>query len=257
MTLHSHFRTAGRKLLMPYVTGGVTADWTDHLLAYQAAGADAIELGLPFSDPMLDGVVIQRATDAALARGATVGSILADLAAVRAEVTVPLVASTYANPVVRRGSAPFCELLRAHGFAGLIVPDLPVDEADALAEAAAANGIDLALLAAPSTPPDRLRRICLSSKGFVYAVSIMGVTGERSALAGSAQALVARLKAETDLPVLLGFGIAGRAHAAEAGRWADGVVVGAALMRRVLDGASPAQLRALVGEVRAGLDEAG
>ncbi len=257
MTLQSHFQAADRKLLVPYITGGVTADWTGYLLACQAAGADAIEVGLPFSDPMLDGVVIQQASDRALARGTTVDTILADLAAVRTALTIPLIAFTYTNLVVRRGCGPFCELLRAHGFAGLIVPDLPVDEADELADAAGAAGIELVLLAAPSTPPDRLRRICLRSKGFVYAVSVMGVTGERAALAGSARVLATQLKALTDLPVLLGFGIAGREQAAQAGEWADGVAVGAALMRRVLDGASPAQLGALVGEVRAGLDGVG
>jgi tryptophan synthase alpha chain len=242
------------KRLVAYVTGGITPDWTDNLLAYQDAGADAIEIGLPFSDPMLDGAVIQRASDAALARGVTVSSILADIAAVRAAVRVPLIAMTYTNLVVRRGYAPFTAALAAAGVTGLIVPDLPVDECDELAEAAQQAGVELTLLAAPSTRPDRLARIAARSRGFVYAVSVMGTTGERRELSASAQALCQRLKALTDLPVLLGFGIAGREHAAQAAQFADGVVVGAALMRRVLDGASPAQVGALVGEVRAGLD---
>jgi tryptophan synthase alpha chain len=245
----------GHKLLAPYVTGGITADWTDYLLAYQAAGADAVEIGLPFSDPMLDGAVIQQASDRALARGVTVESILADVSAVRAAVHLPLVAMTYTNLLVRRGYAQACAALVAAGFSGLIVPDLPVDECDELAEAAAAAGLDLTLLAAPATRPDRLARICARSRGFIYAVSVMGTTGERAELAASARVLVGRLKGMTELPVLLGFGIAGREQAVEAAEFADGVIVGAALMRKVLDGASPAQLGALVGEVRAGLDQ--
>lgn len=254
MTLQSRFQAAGRKLLVPYVTGGVTGDWTDHLLACQAAGADAIEIGLPFSDPVLDGAVIQRASDRALARGTTVETILTDLAAVRPALTVPLIAFSYANLVVRRGFAPFCAALVAAGVTGLIVPDAPVDEVEELAVAARAAGVELVLLAAPSTRPDRLAEICRRSNGFVYAVSVMGTTGERAELAASAEQLVRRLKQHTQLPVLLGFGIAGREHAAQAARFADGVAVGAAVMRRILDGASPAQVGALVGEVRAGLD---
>ena len=250
-------RDAGRGLLVPYLTGGVTADWTDYLPAYQAAGADAIEIGLPFSDPMLDGTTIQQASHDALARGATVATILADLTRIADAVTVPLIAMTYANLVVHHGSAPFCAMLRAAGITGLIVPDLPVDEADELSAVAVAAGVDLVLLAAPSTRPDRLAEICRRSRGFVYAVSVMGTTGERATLADSARVLATAVKTRTDLPVLLGFGVADRVQAAQAGRWADGVVVGAALMRRVLDGASPASVGAALADIRLGLDESG
>jgi tryptophan synthase alpha chain len=254
MTLQQHFAAAGRRLLVPYVTGGITPDWTDYLLAYQDAGADAIEIGLPFSDPMLDGATVQAASDRALRRGTTVETILADLAAVRPALTVPLIAMTYTNPVVRRGAAPFCRALADAGIAALILPDAPVDEYPELADAARAAGVEQVLLAAQSTRPDRLAEICRRSSGFVYAVSVMGTTGERDALTEPARDLVLRVKQQTTLPVLLGFGIAGRAHAAAAARYADGVVVGAALVRRILDGATPAQLSTVVGEVRAGLD---
>jgi tryptophan synthase alpha chain len=150
--LTAALRTAGRPLLVPYVTGGITADWTELLLAYQDSGADAIEVGLPFSDPMLDGPTIQEASDRALARGATVESILADLAAT--PLRVPVVVMTYANIILRAG----IPALAAAGVSGLIVPDLPLDESAGLAAAAAGAGIDLVLLAAPSTPDDRLRR---------------------------------------------------------------------------------------------------
>jgi tryptophan synthase alpha chain len=242
------------KTLIPYVTGGVTADWTDYLLAYQQAGADTIEIGLPFSDPMLDGATIQQAAHQALSRGATVSTILADVARVRDQVHVPLIAMTYANLVFRPGAAEFCRQLAAAGVGGLIVPDLPVDESAAVERAAAEAGIDLILLVAPVTPDDRLAEIVARTGSFVYAVSVMGTTGERATMGSSAAALAARVKAITDRPVMIGFGVSTPEQAAEAGRAGDGVVVGAALMRRVLDGATPDDLRQQVAALRAALD---
>jgi tryptophan synthase alpha chain len=200
---------------------------------------------------MLDGATIQRASERAIAHGATVDSILADLAAVRDRIRVPLIVMTYTNLVLR--TAGFARRLRAAGVTGLIVPDLPVDEITELAIDPA--DIDLILVAAPSTTDERLRKICARSRGFVYAVSVMGTTGERDALAGSAAVLAARVKAMTDLPVLLGFGVSTPEQAAEAGRAGDGVVVGAALMRRVLDGATPSELARDVGAFRSALQE--
>ncbi|GAA4602622.1 tryptophan synthase alpha chain [Actinoplanes octamycinicus] len=266
------------KRLNPYLTGGITPDWIDYLLAYQEAGANGVEIGLPFSDPMLDGTTIQQASDQALRRGATVASILTDLTAARDRIHIPLFAMTYANLVFRGdpfatapaatdagrgghrtltegGPEAFCRRLADAGVAGLIVPDVPLDEVDRLEAAAAAAGIDLVLLAAPVTPPDRLAEIGRRSRGFIYAVSVMDTTGERDALATTAAPLAARLKAVTDLPVLLGFGISTPAQAATAARAGDGVVIGAALMRRVLDGASPDDLRAEVAAFRAALDQ--
>ncbi|GAA2588290.1 tryptophan synthase subunit alpha [Winogradskya consettensis] len=260
-----------RPLLVPFLTGGVTADWTDYLLAYQEAGADAIEVGLPFSDPMLDGTTIQQASDQALTRGATVEAILHELAAIRGRLRVPIIVMAYANLVLKVG----IERLAQAGVSGLIVSDLPLEESAELESAAAAAGIDMILLVAPVTPDDRLRQICLRSQGFVYAVSVMGVTGERTTLAPEAEALARRAKllltepgvdgshagSRDDenpvqrLPVLIGFGVSTPEQAAVAGRAGDGVVVGAALMRRVLDGASPADLRREVGALRAALDQ--
>ncbi|GAA3334680.1 tryptophan synthase subunit alpha [Amorphoplanes nipponensis] len=246
--LSTALRADGRPLLVPYVTGGITADWTGFLRAYQEAGADAIEVGLPFSDPMLDGPTIQEASDRALARGATVESILADIAAT--PLRVPVIVMTYANIVLRIG----VPALAAAGVRGLIVPDLPLEESAGLEAAAAAAGVDLVLLAAPSTPDDRLREIGARSRGFVYAISVMGTTGERAALAGSAAVLAARVKRATDLPVLIGFGVSTPAQAAEAGRAGDGVVIASALMRRVLDGATAGALGADVAALRTALD---
>ncbi len=247
-------RRPARKLLYPYVTAAITANWTDYLLAYQAAGADAIEVGLPFSDPMLDGGTIAQAGDRALARGATVAGILADLTAVRDQVTVPLIVMTYANLVFRAGADAFCRRLAEAGVSALLVPDLPVDEAGELAQIAAAAGIDLVLMVSPVTPAARLAKIATLARGFVYAISVLGTTGERDSLAGSAALLATRVKAITNQPVLIGFGISTPAQAAEAGRAADGVVVASALMRRVLDGATPDDLRIEVRALRCALD---
>ncbi|GIE95047.1 tryptophan synthase subunit alpha [Paractinoplanes rishiriensis] len=240
------------KTLIPYVTGGITADWTDYLLAYQAAGADMIEIGLPFSDPMLDGPTIQQASDRALSRGVSVASLLADISEIKFDV--PLIVMTYANLVMRSGPADFCRRLAAAGITGLIVPDLPVDELGAVEEAAAAAGVDLILLAAPVTPDDRLAEIVARTRRFVYAVSLMGTTGERATLAESAVTLADRIKAVSDVPVMIGFGVSGPEQAAEAGRAGDGVVVASALMRRVLDGATPDDLRHEVAALRRELD---
>ncbi|MEV4752348.1 tryptophan synthase subunit alpha [Streptosporangium sp. NPDC049248] len=247
-------RDTGRGLLMPYVTGGITPDWTDYLRAFAAAGADAIEVGLPFSDPTLDGVTIQQASNTALARGASTRRILADLSGMP-DLGVPLVVSTYYNLVLHDGPETFCAALRRAGVGGLIVPDLPVHEADELTAVAAAAGIEPALLASPSTPQPRLAEIAHHSRGFVYAVSVMGTTGERTALAASATELTERIRRATDRPVLLGFGISTPDQAREARRHADGVVVGAAVMRRVLDGAGPDDLRAFLMTLRQALDQ--
>ena len=232
------------KLLMPYITAGVRPDWTAYLTAFENAGADLIEVGLPFSDPTVDGQTIQEASDTALGLGTTPASVLAELATTR--VGIPVIASTYANIALRPG---FADALRAAGVTGLIVPDLPLDEVAGLS----APGIEVSLLASPATPDDRLAEIGQRSRGFVYAVSVMGTTGERDRLAPSAAVLAARVKKVTDLPVLLGFGITTPEQAAEAAAVADGVVVGAAVMRRILDGAGPAEIGAFVASLRAAL----
>lgn len=238
------------KLLVPYVTGGIRPDWARYVEEYARNGADVIEIGLPFSDPILDGPTIQQASHRALQQGTTVRIILDELA--RLDVGVPLIAMTYYNLVVHNPS--FCADLAAAGVSGLIVPDVPIDEVDELAAAATTAGVDLILLAAPTTTPSRLATIARRSRRFVYAVSVMGTTGERDQLADSAVQLARDLRSLTDLPVLLGFGISQPAHAVTAAEVADGVVVASVLMRAVLDGAGPAQVGALVAEFRAALD---
>jgi tryptophan synthase alpha chain len=231
-------------LLVPYVTGGMNGNWTDYVRAYADAGADAIEVGLPFSDPVIDGPVVQEASDRALARGSTVAGLLAELSGL--DVGVPLIAMTYAN-LARPAAVP---ALRDAGLAGLIVPDLPLEESGPLERAAAAAGVDLVLLAAPATPPARRIEIATRSRGFVYATTLMGTTGVRPELAATGAALAADLKRYTDRPVLLGIGISTPDQAAEACRYADGVIVGSLLVRAVLDGRTPAEVGALVSAMR-------
>ena len=247
-------RTSGGKALVPFVTAGITGDWTSYVRACAEHGADAIEIGLPFSDPMLDGPVIQAASGQALARGARTAGLLDELAAL--EVGVPLIVMTYSNIVRRSGDEVFCRTLAASGVRGLIVPDTPVDEVEPLLAATRAAGVELILLVAPSTRPHRVSRIAELSSGFVYAVSNMGVTGLRDQVSSTVQRTVDGIRSHTSLPVLVGFGISSPAQAVETSRYADGVVVASALMRDVLGGASAAELGATVASFRSALDEA-
>ncbi|SDT72302.1 tryptophan synthase subunit alpha [Actinoplanes derwentensis] len=249
MNVEDHLRSAGRPLLVPYLTGGISTDWTRYLTEYARAGADAIEIGLPFSDPILDGPVVQEASDRALRRGVTVGDLLAEVAGV--DVGVPLIAMTYYNLVQQ--SPDFCRDLAAAGITGLIVPDLPVDEAAALSAQARAAGVALTLLVSPATPAARLAVIARESRGFVYTVSVMGTTGTMFAESGGRVAEAVR--ALTDRPVLLAFGIATTEHAVTAAAHSDGVVIGAALMRRILDGGTPEQLGDVLASFRRALDD--
>jgi tryptophan synthase alpha chain len=244
-------RDAGAKLLVPYVTGGITDGWVDLVRAFADAGADAIEIGVPFSDPVMDGPTIQEASQRALERGTTPRSILAALRG--ADIGVPLVVMTYANIAHKAGWERFADDLAAAGITGAILPDLPLEESPAWEAAAAAAGVDTVLLAAPVTPDDRLAEIGRRSRGFLYAVTIMGVTGERASLSDSAGALARRCRRVTDIPVLLGFGVSTPEQAKELATDADGVIVASALMRMVLDGVDAAEVAGLVASLRSGL----
>lgn len=245
-------RDGGRKLLVPYVTGGFP-DWERVVEAVADAGADAIEVGIPFSDPVMDGPTIQAASEQALAAGATPVAIIDALG--RLDVGgVPLVVMTYYNTVHRSGHERFAASLAAAGVAGAIVPDLPLEEVGEWAGAADEAGVATVLLAAPTGSDDRLRRICARSRGWVYGVGLLGVTGERAELQRSAVDIALRLKALTDLPVLIGVGVSNAAQAAELAQVSDGVIVGSALMRRLLDGEGPEGAASFVAELRAGVD---
>ena len=220
-------RDAGHKLLVPYVTGGLGRGWLDVVRAVAAAGADAIEVGIPFSDPVMDGRTIQEASQRALEIGATPASIVDELAGL--DAGVPIAVMTYYNPVHHMGHERFAQSLAASGVDAAIVPDLPLDELDGWADAADGAAVETVLLAAPTTSDERLRAICARSRGFVYGVALLGITGERSELAAEATEMGRRLKAVTDVPVLLGLGISNTDQAREAAGAADGVIVGSAL----------------------------
>lgn len=245
-------RDAGGKLLVPYLTGGLGRDWLDVVRACAAAGADAIEVGIPFSDPVMDGPVIQQASSEALAQGATPDGIVAALAG--AEVEVPLAVMTYYNLVLRAGHRRFARTLAGAGVSGAIVPDLPLEELNGWGDEAGAAGVDTVLLVAPTSPAERLRAICERSRGFVYAVGVMGVTGERAALGADALSVADRCKQETETPVLVGVGVSNPQQAHDIVSVADGVVVGSALVRKLLEGCGPDGVAALVSDFRAAID---
>jgi tryptophan synthase alpha chain len=254
LDLEAHLRARraeGRKLLVPYVTGGLGHEWCDVVRAVVDAGADAVEVGIPFSDPIMDGRTIQEASQRALDLGATPIGVIDALAQI--DAPVPLIVMTYYNLIGHMGHRRAAQALQRAGVAGAILPDLPLDELDGWGEAADAHGIATVLLAAPTTPDDRLKAICERSRGFVYGVSLLGVTGERRALPAHAAQMGKRCKAVTDRPVLLGVGISTPEQAAQAAAHADGVIVGSALVRRLLDGGGPAEAAAFVGALRAAL----
>jgi tryptophan synthase alpha chain len=239
-------RAAGQKLLVPYLTGGL-AGWQDAVRAAAAAGADAIEIGIPFSDPVMDGPVIQQASQMALEQGANPLSILQE--ARDLDVGIPLAVMTYYNTVHHAGHERFAAELAQAGIVACIVPDLPLEESGPWCVAADVAGIETVMLAAPTAPDERLPRIAARARGFVYSVGLLGVTGERAALASTAAALARRLKAITDVPVLIGVGVSNAQQAREACEVADGVVMGASVMRRMLEG-GPDAVGAFVAEVR-------
>ncbi len=248
-------RDAGHKLLVPYVTGGMDDEWLLTVEALAGAGADAIEVGIPFSDPMIDGSTIQEASLHALERGTTPDGILADLS--RIEVGIPLVVMTYYNVIYRAGHERMAGLMAESGVAGAIIPDLPLEEMGPWAQAADRADVATVLLVAPSTPPNRIEAVCHRSRGFVYAVGRMGVTGEQAVLADSARQVAGRVVEATQLPVCVGIGVSTPEQAVTVCEVADGVVVGSALVRRLLEGEGPEGAAAFVASLRRALDATG
>jgi tryptophan synthase alpha chain len=246
-------RAAARPILVTYLTGGIREDWADLLAAMIDAGADAVEIGLPFSDPMLDGPVIQEASAAAIARGATFSSILGRLRETAWDV--PLIAMTYANHAYCRGLASYCGALASAGIGGTIIPDLPVGEAGDYLSAAAGAGLDATLMVTPATGERQIQLIAGRSRGFLYAMSVMATTGPahgRDDASGWAVADVARR--HSPRPVLIGFGVDTPARAAAAASHADGVIVASALIRQVLGGATAGDISRAVAALRRALD---
>jgi tryptophan synthase alpha chain len=222
--------------LVAYVTCGDPnlATTREIVLAAIEAGADVIELGVPFSDPVADGPVIQRASERALKHGTSMAQVLTLAAEIREQAqSTGLIVFTYLNPILRMGLEKFCKVARAAGVDGALVTDLPVEEAGEYLRAMREHDLAPVFLAAPTSPDERLRRIAAASLGFVYAVSRTGVTGQRQQLAEDARKLVKRLRKVTPLPIALGFGISTPEQFAEVGEFADAVVVGSAIVETI------------------------
>lgn len=243
-------REQGRMALMPFLMAGDPdlSTTAEVLLSLQAQGADMVELGIPYSDPLADGPVIQASAYRALSSGTTPDRVLDMLAGLKGQLTIPVILFTYSNPLLNRGAEQFFADAAAAGAAGLVIPDLPLEEAERLSPLAQAEGLDLVLLVAPTTPADRMRRIAAASRGFTYLVSVTGVTGERSSLEGRVSSLVADLKACCPIPVAVGFGISGPEQVSQVKSWgADGAIVGSALVKRIA-ATEPSSAAAQAGE---------
>ena len=246
-------KRGGRTGLVTYITAGdpTVARTQDILFALERAGADVIELGVPFSDPLADGPVIQRATERALAGGTTLDDVIGLVERVRARLTVPIVLFTYANPILRMGLREFGQRASAAGVDGVLILDLPVEEADEWRSLFDSDGLDTIFLLSPTTTDDRIRQAARLGRGFLYGISRLGVTGARAAVATGAIDLAERVRRETSMPVALGFGVSHPDHVREIGRAADAAVVGSALVQVIADaGDSEGLVPAVEGYVR-------
>ncbi len=258
----AELRAARRTGLVTYVTAGDPdpARSAGVLRALDQAGADVLEVGVPFSDPLADGPVIQRASRRALAGGTTLASTLALIREVRPSVEAPIVLFTYANPVFRMGPDPFARAAHAAGVDGVLVLDLPIEESgpllDTLADASGEEGIAPIFLLSPTTTDARIRAAGRLGRGFLYAIARLGVTGARDTLEDGARTLAGRVRAVTDLPLAVGFGISRPEHVREVGRWADAAVVGSALVEVVEKHADAPDLPERAGRFAAWLKSA-
>lgn len=253
MTRIAEAFTKGRKVLIAYVTAGdpSPAETPRLVAALERGGVDLVELGVPFSDPIADGPVIQAASERALRQGTTLAGVLDMARAIRKNSSVPLLLFTYMNPAVRYGFEGLARDAKSAGIDGCLLTDLSVEEAGAYVEVMRSAELDTVFLAAPTSTERRLDLVARYSTGFIYAVSRTGVTGERGELAGSAKPLLDALRSRTDKPLAVGFGISNGAQAREASAFADGVVVGSAIVRAIGEGRD---VEALARELRAGLD---
>ena len=221
------------------------------------AGADIIELGVPYSDPLADGPVIQAAATRALFNGATLEKVIALVKEMSPKIKAPIVMFTYFNPIYQRGVDKFCADIAAAGAKGLLVPDIPLEETYSMSEIASKHGIELVLLSTPTTPVERAKKIAQATKGFVYLVSVTGVTGVQTSVATRVESLVEELRSVTDKPIAVGFGVSEAKHAKQIVEWgADGVIVGSALVRALGEAKTPeeglAALKAKAEEIRSG-----
>jgi tryptophan synthase alpha chain len=233
-------RVENRAVLLPYLTAGIP-DFDSSVAIFAAmsdAGADGFEVGIPYADPLMDGPVIMAAGEYALGHGVTVDVAFDVVSAVAGRTGKPVIAMTYVNPVLRHGVDAFFAKAADSGAAAVIIADLPADEAGPFKQAAADVGVGLVLFAAPTTDDERLDRVLASDPAFVYGIAEVGVTGERTEASSNTAALAARIRSRSDVPLVFGVGISTPDHVAKASEVADGVIVGTAIVRRVVDSAT-------------------
>ena len=237
-------RRDGRTGLVTYTTAGDPdlARSAEILKALDRAGADVLEVGVPFSDPLADGPVIQRATERALAAGATLRGVLDVVKSVRKDVTAPIVIFSYANPLLRMGLTEFADRASEAGVDGVLALDLPIEEADEFRRVLAARGLDTIFLLSPTTTDARIKKAAELGRGFLYGISRLGVTGARDRVASGAEAMVKRIRQHTTMPIALGFGISRPEHVAEVGLYADAAVVGSALVSLIAEASGSPRL---------------
>jgi len=240
----ARLRSEGRPGLVTYTTAGDPdlARSAAILQALDRGGADVLEVGVPFSDPLADGPAIQRATERALAAGGSLRASLAMVEQIRPSVSAPIVLFSYANPLFRQGLAAFAASAARAGVDGVLALDLPIEEADEFRAAMDASGLDTIFLLSPTTTDARIRKAATLGRGFLYGISRLGVTGARDRVAEGAETLVRRIRAHTTMPVALGFGISKPEHVAEVGAYADAAVVGSALVSLIADHAGAPDL---------------
>ena len=249
----ARLRAGNRTGLVTYTTAGDPdlPRSAEVLRALDRAGADVLEVGVPFSDPLADGPVIQRATERAIAAGANLRNVLSLIGGIRAEISAPIVIFSYANPLLRMGLDVFAREAGAAGVDGVLALDLPIEEAGEFRTALSAAGLDTIFLLSPTTTDERIRQAARWGRGFLYGISRLGVTGARDRVSADAEAMVRRIRAHTDMPIALGFGISRPEHVAEVGRYADAAVVGSALVSLVAETAgSPDAIERVESYVR-------
>jgi len=243
-------RESSQCALIPFITAG-DPDLTTTAQALEVldkSGADMIELGVPYSDPLADGPTIQAAATRALQRGVRLDDVLEMVKEVSPKLKAPLILFTYYNPILNRGIETFLKQIAAVGVRGLVVPDLPLEEAESLLKPAAEIGIEVVLLVAPTSPPERIEAIAKQSQGFIYLVSVTGVTGIRTQMESRVQDILTQMRTMTDKPIGVGFGISQPEHAQQVKNWgADAVIVGSAFVKRLADG-TPEEGLSAIGE---------
>jgi tryptophan synthase alpha chain len=243
-------KARGKKAFIPYIMAGYPSleVTKDVLILFEECGADVVELGVPFTDPLADGPIIQRASEMALLQGITLKKVIAFVRVVRQSIRVPLVLMTYYNPVFKYGEEAFVKDAKDAGVDGLIIPDLPPDEAGNLIPYAREESLDTIFLLAPTSNTERIKKVAKASRGFIYYVSVTGITGSRLLLDGSLEIFISGIRKFTDKPIAVGFGVSSPEEASSVSKVSDGVIVGSAIVKRLHE--SPDDLRGYLISLR-------